>query len=794
MKKSHHISFSLNRFKISKYLKAGMVLVCLLLLAAFWFALPNPLFETTYSTVLKDHNGKLMGAKIADDEQWRFPVAEEIPEKFEQALLEFEDRHFYNHPGVNPLAVGRAMIQNYKAGEVVSGASTITMQVIRLSEKNTDRTLRQKIKEMIMAIRLELSLSKKEILALYTAHAPFGGNVVGLEAASWRYYGRNPAMLSWAESATLAVLPNSPGLIHPGRNRVALRQKRDRLLKKLLHEEIIDSLSYNLALLEPIPEHPLGLPRDAPHVLAKLYTGKEKETVFTSTINQPIQQKVNQVVERHHRQLEGNGIHNAAVVVLDVKNQEIVAYAGNTRDIEAGDENYVDVASAPRSTGSILKPFLYMLKLNDGEILPHTLVPDIPSQFSGYTPKNFTRSYDGAVHASDALARSLNVPAVYMLQEFGVPKFHYYLNKMGLKTINKAPEHYGLSLILGGAEGTLLDITSAYGAIAVMMNSYNAAEPETRRFVKQNFKLGKEKSSGTKTGESFALNPGAVWSTLEAMVEVNRPEDETFWRQFEHSRKVAWKTGTSFGYRDGWAVGITSEYVVGVWVGNADGEGRPGLTGIRTAAPILFDVFDLLPETSWFNEPIYEMEKVEICRKSGYRAGQYCETTDHISVPTPGLITGVCPYHIQIHVDENEQWQVNSSCNEVFSMKAVNRFVLPPVEEWYYRKSNAGYQPLPEMKPGCENEDIASMKLVYPYKTSIIFVPVELDGSQGKTVFEVAHRVDKARVFWHLDNHFVGETNRIHQMPLSPKPGHHTLTLVDDIGESLEYQFRIVGK
>lgn len=793
MKKPAYISINLNRFEIRKILKIGTAVACVFLLTAFWFALPSPLFDTTYSTVLKDQNGKLMGAKIADDGQWRFPVTEEVPEKFEQALLEFEDRHFYKHPGVNPLAVGRAMIQNYKAGEVVSGASTITMQVIRLSERNKDRTVRQKIREMILATRLELTYSKEEILSLYAAHAPFGGNVVGLEAASWRYFGRNPGQLSWAESATLAVLPNSPGLIHPGRNRDALRQKRNRLLKRLYEQNAMDSLSYNLALLEPIPKQPLSLPRDAPHVLAKLYTGKEKGTAFTSSIEQRIQQKVNQVVERHHRQLAGNGIHNAAVVVLDVKKQKVVAYVGNTRDVDAGEENYVDVASAPRSTGSILKPFLYMLKLNEGEILPHTLVPDIPSQFSGYTPQNFTRTYDGAVPASEALARSLNVPAVYMLQEFGVPKFHYYLNKMGLKTIDKAPEHYGLSLILGGAEGTLMDITSAYGSIAVMMNNYNAAKPESREFVKRNFDFGKEDESSN-SGESFALNPGAIWSTLEAMVEVNRPEDEAFWRQFEHSRKVAWKTGTSFGYRDGWAVGLTPEYVVGVWVGNADGEGRPGLTGVRTAAPILFDVFDLLPETGWFNEPVYEMEEIEICRKSGYKAGQYCEETDLISVPSPGLETGVCPYHRRIHVDESGQWQVNSSCSDVSSMKAVNRFVLPPVEEWYYRKSHAGYRPLPEMKPGCGNRDMASLKLVYPYNTSTIFVPIELDGSQGKTVFEAAHRGDHAKIFWHLDERFLGETTRIHQMPLSPEPGKHTLTLIDDNGQRLEYEFRVVGR
>jgi penicillin-binding protein 1C len=274
---------------------------------------------------------------------------------------------------------------------------------------------------------------------------------------------------------------------------------------------------------------------------------------------------------------------------------------------------------------------------------------------------------------------------------------------------------------------------------------------------------------------------------------VSRPEEEAYWRQFERSRKVAWKTGTSFGYRDGWAVGVTPEYVVGVWVGNADGEGRPGLTGIRTAAPVLFDVFDLLPETSWFGEPLYEMEEMEICTQSGHRAGAYCEQKETTTVPKPGLKTGVCPFHKKVHVDESRQWQVNSSCEDISNMTAVHWFVLPPVEEWYYKKRHPEYTPLPEMKPGCGSRDIAFMKLVYPYRTSTIFVPVELDGSQGKTVFEVAHRGEEAKVYWHLDDQFLGETSRIHQMPLSPDPGQHTLTLVDDKGERLEYRFRWWG-
>ena len=432
-----------------------------------------------------------------------------------------------------------------------------------------------------------------------------------------------------------------------------------------------------------------------------------------------------------------------------------------------------------------------MLKLNEGEILPNTLVPDVPSRFSDYSPKNYTRTYDGAVPASEALSRSLNVPAVYMLQEFGVPKFHHYLNELGLKTITNPPEHYGLSLILGGAEGTLWDITSSYASLAVMLNNYDPRSDEKGKFQQVIFKQSVDESEEREN--SFSLNEGAVWATFQAMLEVNRPEDEVYWKRFESSRKVAWKTGTSFGYRDGWAIGITPDFVVGVWVGNADGEGRPNLTGIKTAGPLLFDVFDALPTTTWFNEPLYEMETIEVCRLSGHRAGEYCELVDTVSVPKTGLKTSICAYH-QIVFLNKEMQRVNSSCAEIAQTTEKNWFVLPPVEEWYYKKNHAEYKPLPTLDSSCTEEQNSPMRLIYPFYASTIYVPIELDGKIGKTVFEVAHREVGIRIFWHLDDNYIGETTSFHQMSLAPKGGKHTLTLVDELGNRLEHDFEIIER
>lgn len=756
------------------------------LILAYYYSLPNPVFKSSYSTVLEDKSGNLLGAKIADDGQWRFPVSEEVPEKFKIAIIEFEDNNFYRHPGVDPIAVGRALLQNYEAGEIVSGASTLSMQVIRLSKQNPDRTVWEKLKEMIQATRLELSYSKEDIMSLYAAHAPFGGNVVGLEAASWRYFGRSSDKLSWAESAMLAVLPNSPALIHPGRNRDALKAKRDRLLERLHQEGEIDSLTYELAVLEKLPEKPHPSPNEAPHYLAGLYTGKESGKKVLSGIDVQLQQKINGIVEYHREQLSANGIHNAGVVVLNVKTRSIEAYIGNANSGKQHSDQ-VDVNISPRSTGSILKPFLYLLKLNEGELLPDALVPDVPSRFSDYSPKNFTRTYSGAIPASEALARSLNVPAVYMLREYGVPKFHHYLNELGLTTINKEPEHYGLTLILGGAEGKLLDISSAYASLAHQLNNYNARKPGSDVFRVVDFE------NGEINPKKVEISSGAIWSTFEAITEVNRPEGEAFWRRFEGSRKVAWKTGTSYGHRDAWAIGVTPEYVVGVWVGNADGEGRPNLTGIKTAAPVLFDVFNSLPPTSWFTEPVYDMEKISVCRISGYRAGEYCETRDTVSVPKSTLQTHRCPYHQLIHINRDESYRVNSACTSITEIKPKKWFVLSADQEWYYRKSHPEYKTLPPVASDCE-ETVSAMKLIYPFEASSIYVPIELDGETGKTVFEVAHRKPDARIYWHLNDQFMGETNHFHQLSLSPAPGKHILTLIDEFGERLEHKFQIVSR
>lgn len=772
-------------------------------LAVLWlFCLPRPLFDAPVSVVLEDEQGDLLGARIAVDGQWRFPMPETTPDKYNACVVAFEDKRFWRHPGVDPLSLGRALWVNLCSGRVVSGGSTLTMQVIRLSRKNPPRTIPEKLLEVCMATRLELTTSKRKILGLYAAHAPFGGNVVGLEAASWRYYGKQPDALSWAEAATMAVLPNSPALIHPGRNRAALLLKRNRLLDRLQAAGQLSGSECALAKEEPLPEVPLPLPQLAPHLLDRLAAGAKNATDrrFRTSINRHLQQRVADILARRQAIYRGNDIHNLAAVVLDVPTGNVLAYLGNVIGAGSDHEEQVDVIAAPRSTGSILKPFLYALALQSGDILPNSLLHDVPTQLGRYKPENYKESYDGVVSARRALVRSLNVPFVLLLQQHGLEKFHFELRQLGISTLNKPPAHYGLSLILGGAEANLLDITNLYAGMARRLGAFYDRDG---RYSARDFRLPAFRPAELPPAERLqpapqGLGAAAIWFAFEAMQQVERPSSAGEWELFEANRRVAWKTGTSIGFRDAWAVGATPRYAVGVWVGNADGEGRPGLIGVDVAAPVLFEIFDVLPAAGpWFDPPYDDMVEAPVCRQSGYRAGQHCPA-DTVWIPKSGLQAKACPYHQLLHLDATGKWQVHSGCELPADMQHQPWFVLSPLQEFYFTRRNPTYRLPPPFRPDCLGAqaaaDHAPMQLVYPKDPARIYVPVDLDGRLSSTIFQVAHRKPGTEVFWHLDGTYLGSTKTFHQMALQPPVGKHVLALVDEHGNRVEQVFEIIGK
>ncbi|WP_459210474.1 penicillin-binding protein 1C [Aquimarina rhabdastrellae] len=756
-----------------------------ILLVWYYFSISFPLFNDPTATVIQSREGILLGAKIAKDGQWRFPEIDSVPYKFEQSLLAFEDQQFYRHFGFNPIAITQALIENIKAQKVVRGGSTLTQQVIRLSRKGKKRTYIEKMIELILATRLELGVSKNEILKLYASHAPFGGNVVGLDMAAWRYFGLPANQLSWAESATLAVLPNAPALIYPGKNQLKLKRKRDHVLKTLWEQGTIDLLTYELALEENLPQKPYALPQIAPHALMQIAKQNEGMRVQAS-IKYDLQKQINTIVRQHYEIQKQNEVYNMAVVVIDVSTREVLSYVGNT-PTDKQHQKDVDIIQAPRSTGSTLKPLLYAAMLDKGELLPEQLVPDIPTVIAGYSPENYDETYNGAVPANRALARSLNIPAVRLLQQYGLARFREEIQAYKIKDLKFSADHYGLSLILGGAEASLWDLCKTYAGLTGTLNHYQKTSSEyyTQEFVDPKLIKTGTIDFGKKVKEEPIVGAGSIWLTYEAMKEVNRPEGDEAWEFYDSSRQIAWKTGTSFGNRDAWAIGTTSDYVVGVWVGNADGEGRPELTGVHSAAPVLFDVFNLLPRSKWFETPYDDVVKVEVCTKSGFLASAICPKKE-VLVPQLGNKMNSCPYHQQIHLDAQRQYRVNSSCEPVAQIQQASWFVLPPLMAYYYKNTDATYKALPPYRSDCQVDEQKIMDFIFPKERGSVFLARDFNGKVNEVILKVAHTQPKTKVFWYLDNQFLGTTQQFHEMPILPSIGKHMITVLDEYGNEIK--------
>lgn len=758
------------RFEGSPLPAAAVSLSVALVLFALLIVLV-PRQERPWSSAIRDREGVLLGASAASDGQWRFPPRETLPGEFVSALLAFEDRRFYLHPGVDPVSLLRALLQNAKSRRVVSGGSTITMQTVRLMSGNPPRTVAEKVREAFLALVLEARYTKAEILSLYAANAPFGGNVVGLEAAAWRWFNRPPEGLTWAEAATLAVLPNQPALVHPGGDRTLLKEKRDRLLAALRRQGAIDGETYRLALQEDLPEKPWPLPRLAPHYLERLRSGKAGQT--DTSIDRNLQIQVTALLERWSSRLALRGIKNAGALVVRTDTGDILAYVGNTGLArEDGGASDVDMVRARRSTGSLLKPFLYGAMLDAGLLLPRQLVVDIPTRIGSYRPENNVPVYRGAVRADQALSRSLNIPAVRELREYGIEPFLQFLKKSGFTTFNRSADEYGLPLILGGGECTMEEMVEAYRDL---MN----------------------RGSGKATSSS-PLSRGAAWLTLEALLKGTRPEEESLWESWASARNIAWKTGTSWGNRDAWAVGTTPLYTVGVWVGNATGEGRPELTSAGTSAPIMFEIFTKLGASGWPAEPEIELERVTVCSRSGCLAGPYCAETERALKPRDAPQGFPCPWCRPVSYTPDGKYRATAEdLDELWPGELPlvrNEFVLPPALEWWYVRHAPGYRKLPPWIPGHAGDSAAAdVNILFPEAGAQLYLPVELDGSPGATIVQAVSREEGSVLYWDLDGEYLGETRGYHEMSLRPAKGPHVLTVTDERGRLVNRRFTVLS-
>jgi penicillin-binding protein 1C len=805
-----------------------VVAAAVILALGFFLALPPERFPGDYSAAVYARGGELLGASVSRSGQWRLPPGAKAgagslagsrvtSKRFEVALVAYEDKHFYSHAGVDLGALVRAALQNARAGRIVSGGSTISMQVARLGRAGRERELGEKAIEALMAIRLELIHGKKGILRLYAENAPFGGNVVGIEAASFRFFGRSPESLSWAEAATLAVLPNAPSVAHPGKNRELLQAKRDRLLRELLRERRISEEDLELALVEPLPSEPYDLPSLAPQLVARFSTqitggGGGKLSRVVTTIDAALQERATEALDRRSATLAEGGVYNGACIVARIDTGEVLAYVANAAppardessrersgDEYAGRGYAVDCIRAERSSGSLFKPFLYAAALEAGELGPRSLLPDLPTRYGSYEPENNLGTYSGAVRADEALARSLNVPFVRLLQSFGIERFRDILVSTGMSTLHRRAEDYGLTLILGGAETDLWEMAGRFAALA------RSAEMGSGPGASQVFDLGltrSELASRVKRPDPFSS--GSAMLTLDALTKVARPEEEAAWEDYASSRRIAWKTGTSFGYRDAWAIGVDGTFVAGVWFGNASGEGRPSLKGSAAAAPLLFDLFGILGSGVGSGPAGREiasgkvregaLREVEVCADSGWAAGSDCERTETVLVPAGAKALPLCPYCVSVALSADGRYRVRAEDEAPGSVRVEKRFVLPPAIERFYG-NNLDYKRLPPWKPGSvQGASDRSLAIIAPEEGASIFIPTEITGRPGATVFSAAHRDSDSVVFWTLDGVYLGQTRGKHSIEVRPAAGEHLLTVTDAAGRSQARRFTVLSK
>jgi penicillin-binding protein 1C len=776
--------------------------ILLLLIPLLLIPLPDPLFPDDYSPVILDEAGEILRVFLNSKEQLHFPpelqaangapangapangalansaLANGAPAKLKSAVLCYEDRHFYSHLGIDPRAVLRALAQNIRGGETVSGASTITMQVARLMGGRS-RTLPNKILESLQALKLEILYSKEDILQLYLNHAPYGGNIVGYQTACYSYYAKSPQTLTWAEAAALAILPNSPGLISPQKNRKIFIDKRNRLLLRLKDEGQFGPEELALAMKEPVPDHRLIYPFGAPHLAEFLRARSRKAGVIRTTLSSEIQKLAEEVLSYHMDHITTLGIANAAVLVAETESGKVRAYIGSNDYFDAAKDGQVDGVQSFRATGSVLKPFLYALAMDEGCLLPQTLLLDIPSQFGSFSPHNADLRYRGLVPAAEALIRSLNVPAVRLLSDYGVDRFYLFLKQAGLKRLFRPPQDYGLSLILGGAEASLFELASLYRGLA------RSGRFSPLRLVED----------APAAQELRLISPGAAYLTLEILKELFRPGAEYYWRSYQSGRPLAWKTGTSFGQKDAWSIGVSPCWTVAVWIGNFSGEGNANLKSTTLAAPLLFDLFNSLPPNAgWFSPEPGIMDVERICRQTGFRAGPDCEDVQGVSAPAGHRPLPLCPYHKKFFVTLDGKYRVNSRCWEPGAYTRETRLVFPAEVVQYLRDQGRILERIPPLLPGCTgNRNMAVLRLVYPEEGAHIWIPRDLDGSYQKVTLRAAHGEGSQILYWYMDRRYLGQTEKQHTQSLSLSRGWHLVEVWDRQGNRDRRNFYVAG-
>ena len=741
-----------------------------------------------YSPVVLAADSTMLHAFLSRDDKWRlYTELREITPDLHRAILQKEDRYFYYHPGINPVALIRAGIRNITTGRRTSGASTITMQTVRLLEPRP-RTYASKAIELIRALQLEAHCSKAEILQLYLNLIPYGSNIEGLKSASWLYFGKPPTLLSLAEITTLTIIPNRPSSLRLGQNNAYSVQERNRFLERYRKQNAFPAATIDDAIAEPLTARRRAAPALAPHASRKLRAENPDSPVIYSTLRPAVQSAAGQLVSNYVNRIRAIGIQNAAVVVIDNQTLNILAYVGSADFGDVQDGGQVDGVQAVRSPGSALKPLLYGLAFDAGVITPKSRLNDVPTNFGGYEPENYDRQFNGPVSAEFALANSLNIPAVKLLREIGLSAMVSVLEKAGFVTVKKQKKTLGLSLVLGGCGVTLEEMTRFYAGFA------NGGKVGALRLT--------QKSGLPSTSQ--LLSPEATFLVTNTLRQLVRPDLPNNFDNSYHLPRIAWKTGTSYGRRDAWSIGYNQRFTIGVWIGNFSGVGVPALSGANTATPLLFQLFNTLDynaPNAWFRPPA-GLTKRPVCPASGDVPGEFC-TGRAVDYQIMGVsATRRCQHRKVVFTNAAATLSYCPHClptaTDVFKTgkpgpEPVRRTYpnLTPELIAYYETQHIPYEKIPPHDPACEQIPATGGPLIVsPNSGSEYFVDARQPAS-----LQLACQADNdvQTVYWYLNDRLHRRSKPAEGVFVTLRPGRYKISCADDRGRSSDIIIRVVG-
>jgi penicillin-binding protein 1C len=778
--------------KLPRITRRRVAVVLLLLLAligaggaaAWWVPLPERL-SAPHSVVIEYRDGTPAHVFLAPDERWRIPLRPQAMDPaYLRALLALEDKRFSWHPGVDPLAVGRALLSNVTKGRRVSGASTLTMQLVRVLEPRP-RTLLSKIIESFRAVQLELRLSKDDILAAYLQFVPYGRNVEGVEAASLAYFGHSSAHLSPAEIATLLAVPQNPNRRFPTlENAARLKAARDEVARRLLEDlalplgPAVAKASPEAVLAEvrntPVPRGLTPFPREAPHAAMYLRAQRGDLTRLRTTLDAGTQRLAERLLRDAAGELATHGIHNGAAVVVDHERAEVLALVGSFDFFDTRHGGQIPGFDTPRSPGSALKPFIYALGIDRGLVLPEHLVADIPESYGGYVPHNFDGRFMGVVRMEYALSQSLNLPFVNLLRSLGVERFLGTLRLAGVNSLRPDPGYYGLSAAVGGLEVTPLELAGLYVALA--------QDGRSRPLL-----LLDEGKPRSEPRELFS--PGAAWLTRRSLALRDRPDFPARRQLTGMPAQVHWKTGTSFGHRDAWAAGSGPRHTAVVWLGNMDNGPSVHLVGADAAGPLLFELLEAVGprgRASVKEEPVapQDLTLVEVCTYSGHLPTDACKERKQVYARRSAVPTEPCPYHQKVEVDAKTGLAVSPACRAGREVESRVYLTWPAsIRRWLTEQHRSLPTP-PAYAPGCEPGGAEhAPEILSPAEGQVALLIPGVSPDQQEVPLEAETAHDR-ELTWFVNGKFLGRAKADERLWWTPAVGTHEILVTDDRGLS----------